>query len=401
MSSLYSDQLTAQEVADLHRTLFEPLGQGARARESFVRPPISGRRIKLGLVSADFHHQHPVNIFMQPVLREIDRSRFEVFLYFTGVSYDEQTRLAQQRIEHWVEATTLNDTQLAKRIDADGIDLLLDLAGHTGQQRMSLFGKRAAPVQATYLGYPGSTGVPNMDWVLGDEVVTPVGSESLCSERIARLPGSVFCFAPEVDYPYPAFADEVAQRPLTFGSFNNVPKLTPRTLALWAQILKAVPDSRLLLKAPSFSDGGAVRLFGERLQKLGVDLDRIEFRGPTGLTDMMAEYADMYIALDPVPYNGGTTSLQALWMGVPVVTQRGHNFVSRMGASFMTAAGLPEWVADDDEGYVRVAVQMAQDRQALLDLKRGLRDRLKARRGWDVVAHTRAMEMAFVEMVNA
>jgi predicted O-linked N-acetylglucosamine transferase (SPINDLY family) len=400
MSSLYSDQLTAQAVADLHRELFTPLGQGARLRESFVRPPLAGRRIKLGVVSADFHHQHPVNIFMQPVLRELDRSRFELFLYFTGVSYDEQTRLAQQRTEHWVEATTLNNTQLAKRIDADGIDLLLDLAGHTGQQRMSLFAKRVAPVQATYLGYPGSTGVPNMDWVLGDEVVTPEGSDPLCSERVARLPGTVFCFAPEVDYPYPAYADELAQRPLTFGSFNNVPKLTPRTLALWAQILKALPDSRLLLKAPSFSDGGAVRLFGERLHQLGVDLARVEFRGPTGLTDMMAEYAGVDIALDPVPYNGGTTSLQALWMGVPVVTQRGQHFVSRMGASFMTAAGLPEWVAEDDAGYVRVAVHMAQDRHALLHLKRGLRERLQARRGWNVVAHTRAMEAAFERMVS-
>jgi predicted O-linked N-acetylglucosamine transferase (SPINDLY family) len=399
MSSLYSDQLSAQQVADLHRELFAPLGQGARARDSFVRAPLAGRRIRLGVVSADFHHQHPVNIFMQPVLRELDRSRFEVFLYFTGVSYDDQTRLAQQRVEHWVEVTTLNDTQLAKRIDADGIDLLLDLAGHTGQQRMPLFAKRAAPVQATYLGYPGSTGVPNMDWVLGDEVVTPVGSDSLCSERIARLPGTVFCFAPEVDYPYPVFPDAVAQRPLTFASFNNVPKLTPRTLALWATILAAVPESRLLLKAPSFSDGGAVRLFGERLQQLGVDLARVEFRGPTGLTDMMAEYADVDIALDPVPYNGGTTSLQAMWMGVPVVTQRGHNFVSRMGASFMTAAGLPEWVADGDEGYVQVAVQMAQDRAALLALKRGLRERLNACRGWDVVAHTRAMEQSFEGMV--
>ncbi len=400
MSSLYSDQLSAQEVADLHRALFAPLGQGARARESFVRAPLAGRRMKLGLVSADFHHQHPVNIFMQPVLREIDRSRFEVFLYFTGVSYDDQTRLAQQRIEHWVEATTLNDTQLAKRIDADGIDLLLDLAGHTGQQRMALFAKRAAPVQATYLGYPGSTGVPNMDWVLGDEVVTPQGSESLCSERIARLPGTVFCFAPEVDYPYPALPDAVAQRPLTFGSFNNVPKLTPRTLALWANILAAVPHARLLLKAPSFADAGAVRLFGQRLQELGVDLVRVEFRGPTGLTDMMAEYADVDIALDPVPYNGGTTSLQAMWMGVPVVTQRGSHFVSRMGASFMTAAGLPEWVADDDAGYVAVANAMAKDRLGLLALKRSLRQRLQERPAWDVVAHTRAMEAAFERMVG-
>ena len=401
MSSLYSDQLSAQAVADLHVQLFAPLGQGARSRGSFVRAPLVGRRIRLGIVSADFHHQHPVNIFMQPVLRELDRSRFEVFLYFTGVSYDDQTRLAQQRVEHWVEATTMNDTQLAKRMDADAIDLLLDLAGHTGQQRMSLFGKRAAPVQATYLGYPGSTGVPNMDWVLGDAVVTPEGSDSLCSERIARLPGTVFCFAPEVDYPYPAFPSQVAERPLVFGSFNNVPKLTPHTLALWAQILAALPTARLLLKAPSFSDPGAVRLFTERLQKLGVDAARLEFRGPTGLTEMMAEYADIDIALDPVPYNGGTTSLQALWMGVPVVCKRGANFVSRMGASFMTAAGLPEWVAEDDAAYVRIACQMAQDRAALLALKRTLRQRLLSRPGWDAVAHTRAMESALLEMASS
>lgn len=400
MSSLYSDQLNAQEVANLHVQLFAPLGRGARAPESFVRAPLAGRRIRLGLVTADFHHQHPVNIFMQPVLRELDRSRFELFVYFTGVSYDDQTRLAQERAAHWVESTTLNDTQLAKRIDADAIDLLLDLAGHTGQQRMNLFGKRAAPVQATYLGYPGSTGVPNMDWVLGDAVVTPEGSDGLYSERIARLSGTVFCFSPEVDYPYPRFTDTVAQRPLTFGSFNNVPKLTPRTLALWAQILHATPDSRLLLKAPSFSDNGAVRLFGERLKKLGVDLARVEFRGPSGLSDMMTEYADVDIALDPVPYNGGTTSLQAMWMGVPVVTQRGHNFVSRMGASFMTAAGLPEWVAKDDAGYVRIALHMAQDRNALLALKRGLREQQQGRPAWDVVAHTRAMEKAFEQMVG-
>ncbi|MGE0100540.1 MAG: tetratricopeptide repeat protein [Hydrogenophaga sp.] len=399
MSSLYCDHLSAAEVADLHRTLFAPLGEGARHPASFVRAPLAGRRIRLGLVSPDFHHQHPVNIFMQPVLREIDRSRFEVFLYFTGKSHDDQTRLARERVEHWVQATALSDAQLARRIDADQIDLLLDLSGHTGQQRMSLFARRAAPVQATYLGYPGSTGVPHIDWVLGDAVVTPETDDALCSERVARLPGVVFCFAPEVDYPYPAFPDALAQRPLTFGSFNNVPKLTPRTLALWARVLQAVPGSRLLLKAPSFSDPGAVRLFGERLLTLGVDLARVEFRGPTGLTDMMAEYAEVDIGLDPVPYNGGTTTLQALWMGVPVVVLRGSHFVSRMGASFMSAAGLPEWVAGNEDDYVRVAQAMAADRQALLTLKRGLRARLQARPGWDPVAHTRAMEQAFEHML--
>ncbi len=398
MSSLYCDSLHAQAVADLHRQLFAPWGVGARSRQSFVRAPLEGRRLRLGIVSADFHHQHPVNIFMQPVLRELDRSRFDVFVYFTGVSYDDQTRLAQQRVANWVEVTTLNDTQLAKRIDADAIEVLLDLAGHTGQQRMRLFAQRAAPLQVTYLGYPGSTGVPNIDWILGDSVVTPEAADGLCSERVWRLPHGVFCYAPETDYPFPVMTEDMAHRPLTFASFNNVPKLTPRTLRLWAKVLEALPDARLLLKAPSFGDNSAVAAFSERLLALGVDLKRVAFRGPTGLTDMMAEYADVDIALDPMPYNGGTTSLQAMWMGVPVITLEGAHFVSRMGASFMRAAGLPEWIAHDDEAYVQTAVRMASDRAALLKLKRGLRARLQARPGWDVVAYTRAIEHALLTM---
>lgn len=401
MSSLYSDSLSAKEVAELHRQLFADLGISARPRERFERSPLEGRRVRLGIVSADFYHQHPVNIFMQPVLREFDRNRFEMFVYFTGVSYDDQTRLAQQRVEHWIEVTALNDTQLAKRIDADQIDVLLDLAGHTGQQRMRLFAQRAAPVQVTYLGYPGSTGVPNMDWILGDPVVTPAPDDALCSERVWRLPNIVFCYAPEVDYPYPEMPDAWADRPLTFASFNNVPKLTPHTLRLWAQVLAAVPGSRLLLKAPSFGDPSAVAVFSERLSDLGVDLARVQFRGPTGLADMMAEYAEVDIALDPVPYNGGTTSLQAMWMGVPVVTMYGQHFVSRMGASFMHAAGLSDWVAKDDADYVRIACTMAGNRLALLELKRGLRKRLQGLPGWDVVAHTRAMETAFVQMLQS
>jgi predicted O-linked N-acetylglucosamine transferase (SPINDLY family) len=401
MSSLYSDKLSAQEVADLHRQLFAPLGQGARAADSFSRAPLPGRRLRVGLVSADFHHQHPVNIFMQPVLRELDKSRIELFVYFTGDSHDEQTALARSRAEHWREVATLNVAQLAKRIDADAIDVLMDLAGHTGQHRMRLFGQRAAPVQLTYLGYPGSTGVPNMDGIIGDAIVTPESGDPLCSEKVYRLPGVVFCYAPETDYPLPTFSPEMAQRPLTFASFNNVPKLTPRTLSLWARVLQAVPGSRLLLKAPSFSDPGAIRIFGERLQALGVDLARVEFRGPVGLTDMMAEYADVDIALDPVPYNGGTTSLQAMWMGVPVLTQMGSHFVSRMGASFMTAAGLSDWVSVDDEDYVRIACAKAADRQALLELKRGLRARLQANPAWDAVAHTRALEAAWLTSAGA
>jgi predicted O-linked N-acetylglucosamine transferase (SPINDLY family) len=398
MASLYSDQRSPPAVADLHRELFAPLGQGARKPESFANTRDPHKRLRLGLVTADFHHQHPVNIFMQPVLARWNPEDIEITVYFNGVSYDEQTLLAKRRVSHWVEVTTLSDVQLARRIEEDGIDVLLDLAGHTGQQRMPLFAQRAAPVQATFLGYPGSTGVPNIDWILADSVVAPAGSEALFSEQIMRLPHTVFCFAPEADYPFPTFTAETAQRPLTFASFNNVSKLTPRTLALWAQVLQAIPDARLLLKAPSFKDAAATRVFGQRLQDLGVALERIEFRGPTGLADMMAEYAEVDIALDPVPYNGGTTSLQAMWMGVPVLTVAGGHFVSRMGASFMHAAGLPEWVASDDADLVRRAVALSQDRQALWALKQGLRQRLLALPAWDIDAYALDLQKAVRNM---
>ena len=398
MASLYSDMLTPKSVAALHRELFAPLGEGARQPSSFSNTREPNKRLRLGLVSADFHYQHPVNIFMQPVLARWNPEDIEITVYFTGVSYDDQTLLAKRRVSRWVEVTTLNDAQLARRIEADGIDVLLDLAGHTGQQRMALFAQRAAPVQATFLGYPASTGVPNIDWILTDSVVAPKGSEALFSEQVMRLPNTVFCFSPEADYPFPTFTAEIAKRPLTFGSFNNVSKLTPRTLALWANVLKAIPDARLLLKAPSFKDTAATRVFGQRLQDLGVSLERIEFRGPTGLADMMADYADVDIALDPAPYNGGTTSLQALWMGVPVLTIAGGHFVSRMGASFMQAAGLPEWVASDDADLVRRAVALSQDRQALLALKQGLRERLRASPAWDIDAYTRDMQSAIRDM---
>ena len=396
MSSLYTDQLSAAEVAALHQRLFATWSQGARRADSFVKSRIDGQPIRLGILSADMHHQHPVNLFMQPVLARLDRSKFEPIMYYSGVAFDSETQKARQRVQQWVQVQGWSDERLAKRIEADGIDMVLDLSGHTTHNRMAMLAKRVAPVQVSFLGYPHSTGVPNIDAMLADPMVAPPGSEGLFTERVLRLPHTVFCYAPEVDYPFPAYGDKHLQRPLTFGSFNNVPKLTPHTLQLWARVLEAVPGSRLLLKAPSFKDATAQVAFSERLKALGVDLARVEFRGPTGLTDMMAEYEDVDIALDPVPYNGGTTTLQALWMGVPVVVKAGHNFVSRMGASFMAAAGYREWIAHDDAGYVAIAQTMAADREALLTLKQGLRQRLCLLPAWDIGNYTRDFEKALI-----
>jgi predicted O-linked N-acetylglucosamine transferase (SPINDLY family) len=187
-------------------------------------------------------------------------------------------------------------------------------------------------------------------------------------------------------------------RPLTFGSFNNIPKLTPRTIRLWANVLHAVPGAHLLLRAPSFKDAGAVTRFRRLFADHGIDADRLGFRGPVGLDVMMQAYSEIDIALDPVPYCGGTTSLQALWMGAPVLTMEGGQFVARMGASFMTAAGLQDWAAQDDAEYVAKAVAVAPDRVALLDLKRGLRERLLARPGWDADRYAQDFGAALRQM---
>lgn len=388
MSSLYSDTLSPQEVAQLHRELFSGMGQGARSRASFNNDRNPDRPLRIGLVSADFHHQHPVNLFMQPMLARWNQAQFPLTVYFTGVSYDDQTHLAKSRVSTWREMTQSTAAQFARQVEADGIDILMDLAGHTSMQRLALFAQRMAPVQATFLGYPGSTGIPNMDWIFGDPVVTPPEHDALYSEQVVRLPHTVFCYAPEVDYPYPDMNEAYALRPLTFGSFNNIPKLTPHTIRLWSRVLLAVPSARLLLKAPSFQDRGARERYARLFSEQGVDPKRIEFRGPVGLSDMMAEYADVDIGLDPVPYNGGTTTLQAMWMGVPVVVKEGGHFVSRMGASFMRSAQLADWVAADDDAYVRIAVQKAFDRQALLKLKRGLRQQSLNAAAWNPDIYT-------------
>jgi predicted O-linked N-acetylglucosamine transferase (SPINDLY family) len=287
---------------------------------------------------------------------------------------------------------------LAQRIEDDGIDILLDLTGHGERHRMAVFGQRAAPVQASLLAYPGTTGVPNMDWIVADPVLAPEGSEVLFSERVQRLPHALHCFVPEQNVPYPDYTSVHAERPFTFGCFSDALKFTPRTLGLWARVLQANPGARLLLKAESFKDAGAVCVLTQRFAALGVAAQRLVFRGPSPLDQTMAEYAEVDIALDTVPFNGGISTLQALWMGVPVVVLAGGSFASRMGASALHGAGLSDWVADSDDDYVRLATEKAQDRPALLALKQGLRAHLQTTPAWQIDTYARDLEAALLNM---
>lgn len=376
MASLYQDYLSPQQIADLHYDLVAPIEQELRVLDTEFAVANRGERLKIGLVSGDFHRQHPVNLFMLPVLRNLNHRRFEVFIYNIGSMQDEYTLMAKASVDHWIEASKLDDHALQQMICRDGVQVLIDLAGHTTNHRLGLFAMRAAPVQVTFLGYPHSTGLSSMDWLIGDRLVSPIDHQHLFSEGLAQLPNSVFCWSPVDSYPLPP--NRPSGAPVVFGSFNNVMKLSPRTLALWSQVLHAVPNSKLLLKAPSLRDV-AVRdrflwLFGEH----HIDADRLEFQGPTELASMMQSYGEIDIALDPTPYNGGTTSLQALWMGVPLVSLVGGNFVSRMGASFLSTLGRIEWLATTDADYVRIAKTLANQVDELRQSRQQFRHEMAA-----------------------
>ena len=404
MASLYLDSMSANAVADLHRELCAPIEAGLASsalahfqpRTALIDAGQPKRRLRVGWVTGDLHRQHPVNIFMLPLLQQLNPQRLEVFIYHTGTMHDAYTRLAQGSAEHWVEAATLDDVALKQAIEADQIDVLVDLAGHTTNQRLRVFAMRAAPVQASFLGYPHSTGLSHIDWLVGDAVVSPAKHAHLFSEGTAQLPGSVFCWAPVDDYPLPIARPAAA--PVVFGSFNNAMKLSPQTVALWARVLQAVPGSRLLLKAPSLRDASVQTRFAALFAAQGIEAQRLTFRGPSGLLDMMQEYGDVDIALDPSPYNGGTTTLQALWMGVPVLTLEGKNFVSRMGASFMHTLGRPQWVAQGESAFVAAAVSLAADVQALRLQRSDLRAAMVASPLCDICNYARHFEALLARM---
>lgn len=392
MTSLYQDDLGPDAVARLHRSLMAPLEvKQSPWRPGHRRQRAPGQALRLAYVSGDLHRQHPVNIFLLPLLLEQKKSdRLEIFIFHTGTMHDQYTARARECADVWVEAAAWDDETLRREIEAHDVDVLIDLAGHTATHRLGVFLQRAAPVQATFLGYPHSTGLKNIDFLIGDAVVSPDANAHLFSERVARLPGPVFCWAPVDDYPLPTAVRSTG--PVVFGSFNNALKLSPRTIAIWAKVLSTVPNSMLLLKAPSFMNADVTDRFRLLFEANGVAGDRLVFRGPSELSVMMQEYGDVDIALDPLPYNGGTTSLQALWMGVPVISMEGATFQNRMGASFLKCLGREEWLAQDEGEYVAIAQRLAQQVEYFRSNRPLLREQLRQSALGDIVQYAADFE---------
>jgi predicted O-linked N-acetylglucosamine transferase (SPINDLY family) len=292
------------------------------------------------------------------------------------------------------------DAEAADLIRADEIDVLVDLAGHSNGNRLMVFARKPAPVQVTYLGYPGTTGLSAIDYRITDAFADPPGmTEGHHSEKLIRLAGCAWCYGPD-SQNVPSESPATQSGVVTFGCFNNLAKVNDRTLGLWARILDAVPGSRLLLKSIGFLSMDARRRVRESLcSQSGIGEERLDIRGPEDSHEShLALYREMDIALDTFPYHGTTTTCEALWMGVPVVTLAGRTHVSRVGVSLLTNVGLPELIAESEDDYVRMAVELARDVERLVSYRSNLRDGMLGSQLLDAPSFAREIEGAFRQM---
>jgi predicted O-linked N-acetylglucosamine transferase (SPINDLY family) len=288
------------------------------------------------------------------------------------------TEMLRAEVANWRDIHPLSDDGFADQVAADGIDILIDLAGHSGNTRLAALARRLAPVQATWIGFPTTTGLPAIDYLIADARMVPPGSEREFTETVVRLPEVAWCYAPPIFAPAVAPPPARATGRLTFGSFNNPAKINRAVLETWAAILDRVPGAQLLIKFRHLDAGGAVEHLRATAAACGLGPDRLLLEGKSPHPEALAAYARVDIALDPFPFNGGTTTCEALWMGVPVLTFPGSTMSGRMGASFVAAAGFPELVAHDRADLIERAVALADDLDRLAMLRDGLRARMAA-----------------------
>lgn len=394
----YSSDTSAVEMAAIARSYGEVVSRGVVRPERYANPPDPERRLRIGLVSGDLR-THAVSSFLGNVLPALHTELLELFAYATSPVRDARTDELAKWIGHWRDAALLEDEHLSAIIAQDGIDVLVDLSGHTMFNRLPVFARKPAPVQVTWLGYSGTTGLETIDYILGDRWVTPQAEAADLTEIPWQMPASYLCFSPpgvpiEVG-PLPAGRDG----PITFGSFNNLNKLSDTSVAAWSQVLGAVPGSRLLLKHRALGEPEIAAKTRERFAAHGIAAERLLLQGrdPSAAAHF-DNYNRVDIGLDPFPYNGTTTTVEALWMGVPVLGLKGDRFIAHVGESILNTVGLEDWVADDIESYVAKAAAFATDRGALAELRQKLRPQFLASPLCDAPRFARDLEAAFRSM---
>lgn len=384
------DQLLAEHLKYAAR--FEAPLTAERLSHSNTKEP--DRRLRIGYVSPDFRN-HAVAYFFEPILENHDREHFEIFCYYNNNHRDEYTDRIIAHSDHWLPCRKMGDAELAERIKADGIDILIDLAGHTVGNRLGAFARKPAPIQITYLGYPGTSGLSAVDYRLTDNYADPPGSEIYYTEKLLRLPDSLCCYKPQdmsAILPLPALQNGH----ITFGSFNNFNKIDHTCIELWARLLLAVPNSRMMML--TIPEGASRQRIQEQFATLDVAPERLEFRGFLPKAEFRQMFQQIDIALDPIAVTGGTTTCETLWMGVPVIILAGPRYITRVGYSFLSAAGMQEFAAATPEEYIAIAVRLANDIPQLAKLHAGMRSRVAASPLVDEERFTRNLEKIYREV---
>lgn len=376
MTLNYLPALTREEIWAEHRDYGAAFG--AAENRKWANRPDPCRRLRLAFLSPDLNH-HSIAYFLEPLLQQLDRAEFEVVLYHDHAKVDATSDRLKSHAAVWRNLVNRPHDVVERTILEDAPDVLVDLTGHAGANRLAALARRLAPVQITYLGYPNTTGVPAVDYRFVDGVTDPANdADRLASEKLIRFAPTAWSYLP------PEVAPEVNDLPstangfVTFGSFNNFAKVTDPMLRTWARILAAVPNSRLLVKAAGMEDLGVRNDVEARMRRAGIPDARVELVAQVRETAAhLAMYGRVDIALDAYPYHGTTTTCEALWMGVPVVTRVGDRHVARVGLSLLTSLGRTAWAANNEEAYVRIAVDLARDVERLAEIRRTLRDAMR------------------------
>jgi predicted O-linked N-acetylglucosamine transferase (SPINDLY family) len=366
--------VTPQNMFDYHREWAERhAARSVCAGKDFLNARTLNRRIRIGYLSPDFR-SHSVAFFIHPVLYRHHREQFEVYCYSDVQKPDDVTRLMMSTADHWRDILRQTDDEVFQRIREDRIDILVDLTGHTANNRMKLFSRKPAPVQVAYLGYPNTTGLTAMDYRITDSEADPEGLSDACyTERLVRLPGGFLCYQPPVPTPDVSEAPVLSNGYVTFGSFNNRAKINSSVIAVWSALLLQVPGSRLILKSSIVSDADARANLLSQFVLHGVETSRIEVAPYLPFQEHLKLYQRVDIALDTFPYNGTTTTCEALWMGIPIITLSGETHASRVGASILHQVGLTEGIATSEIGYIEAAKTLAADVNRLCQQRRTLR----------------------------
>jgi protein O-GlcNAc transferase len=402
VAPIYRTTTKTAAIFALHRDWGTEMMAANRAEAAttppFANPRDPDRRIKLGYVSPDFR-QHSVSFFFEPLLAHHDPDAVETYLYAELARPDEVSDRLKNLAGHWRVTTGQSDGEFRRQLRADGIDILIDLAGHTTGSRIEAFALRPAPVTVSWLGYPATTGLPTIDWRITDAIADPAGAEQFYTERLFRLENGFLCYQPPVAAPDIAPLPALSRGYVTFGSFNNLAKMDAEVIGGWSALLRALPLARLRLKSWKFNDAAARRHWHATFLAQGVEAERIETLLPDQtIAAHLGAYRAVDIALDPFPYNGTTTSCEALWMGVPVVSLIGDRHAGRVGLDLLSRVALDALAAPDIESYVATALGLAHDLPALARLRGELRGRMRASPLCDAPRFARDFEAALRQM---